>query len=185
MIALWSSLHAAFISQFFMELNMHGIRYFVLRNYEGLPETNSGKDVDVVIAPGTYHKVTGILKGIMQNFNIYYFQISKYETMRCWYIMDDAQHFAIHIDIIENEVYKGFQYFDFEYLYANVIPYKDFYVLNKTMDTVLLLAQNIIAYKRLKDKYRRTITQNYLQSNENIDNEIRKLFELSTGNKAV
>ena len=72
---MWSSLHAAFISQFFMELNMHGIRYFVLRNYEGLPETNSGKDVDVVIAPGTYHKVTGILKGIMQNFNIYYFQI--------------------------------------------------------------------------------------------------------------
>lgn len=185
MIALWSSLHAAFISQFFMELNMHGIRYFVLRNYEGLPETNSGKDVDVVIAPGTYHKVTGILKGIIQNFNIYYFQVSKFETMRCWYIMDDAQYFAIHIDIIENEVYKGFQYFDFEYLYANVIPYKDFYVLNKTMDTVLLLAQNIIAYKRLKDKYRRTITQNYLQSNENIDNEIRKLFELSTGNKVV
>ena len=105
--------------------------------------------------------------------------------MRCFYIMDNAKHFAIHIDIIENEVYKGFRYFNFEKLYANVIPYKNFFALNKAIDTVLLLAQNIIAYSNLKDKYRNTISQNYTQNKTIIDSEIRELFGVSEGNKVI
>ena len=142
MIYSWSNIHSAFISRLFTEFKAQGIRYFVLRNYEELPENNSGKDVDIVIAPGTYNKVNLIIKDTMQCFNISYCQVSKFETMRCFYIMDNAKHFAIHIDIIENEVYKGFRYFNFEKLYANVIPYKNFFALNKAIDTVLLLAQN-------------------------------------------
>lgn len=185
MIYSWSNIHSAFISRLFTAFKAQGIRYFVLRNYEELPENNSGKDVDIVIAPGTYNKVNLIIKDTMQCFNIRYCQVSKFETMRCFYIMDNAKHFAIHIDIIENEVYKGFRYFNFEKLYANVIPYKNFFALNKAIDTVLLLAQNIIAYSNLKDKYRNTISQNYTQNKTIIDSEIRELFGVSEGNKVI
>lgn len=185
MIYSWSDKNSAFISRLFVEFKAQDVRYFVLRNYEELPEKNNGKDVDIVIAPGTYNKVSQIIKDTMQSFNIRYCQVSKFETMRCWYIMDCAQQFAIHIDIIENEVYKGFRYFDFEKLYANVIPFKGFFVLNKAMDTLLLLAQNIIAYSNLKDKYRNTISQNYAQYITIIDSELCELFGASEGNKVI
>ena len=92
--------------------------------------------------------------------------------MRCWYIMDNTKHFGIHIDIIENEVYKGFEFFSFERLFKNVERYNGFFILNKTMDTMMLLVQNIVAYKSLKDKYRTTIAKNYTQFKYEIDKEI-------------
>ena len=78
MIYSWSNIHSAFISRLFIEFKAQGIRYFVLRNYDELPENNSGKDVDIVISPGTYNKVNLIIKVTMQCFNIRYCQVSKF-----------------------------------------------------------------------------------------------------------
>lgn len=47
----WGIPHADFIDFLFCEMNRKSIKYFILRNYEQLPTSNSGKDVDIVIAP--------------------------------------------------------------------------------------------------------------------------------------
>lgn len=119
MIHQWTYLHEKFISELFQELENNGICYFILRNYEELPERNLGKDVDIVIAPKSYEKTKKVLLRIMSYFNIQYYQITQFDKMRCWYIMDYVQKFGIHIDIIENEVYKGFEFFSFDHLYKN------------------------------------------------------------------
>ena len=99
--------------------------------------------------------------------------------------MDDKKHFGIHIDIIENEVYKGFEFFSFEKLYKNVEKYNGFYVLNKTMDTIMLLVQNIVAYKCLKNKYRTTIANNYALFKNGIDKEILSFWGDKLGRKMI
>ena len=181
----WTNLHVEFTSTLLQELEDEGIKYFILRNYEKLPEQNSGKDIDIVIEPKSYIRTKNVLLKVMNMLDIHYYQITQFDRMRCWYIMDNKKHFGIHIDIIENEVYKGFEFFSFEKLYKNVEKYNGFYVLNKTMDTTMLLIQNIVAYKSLKDKYRKTIARNYEQSKMKIDKEIIKFWGRRFGEKMI
>lgn len=185
LIHKWTNLHIEFTSTLLRELENGGIRYFILRNYEKLPEQNLGKDIDIVIEPKSYIQTKHILLKVMTMLDIHYYQITQFDRMRCWYIMDNKKHFGIHIDIIENEVYKGFELFSFERLYRNVEKYNGFYVLNKKMDTIMLLVQNIVAYKSLKGKYRTTIAKNYSQFKNEIDKEIIIFWGNSLGKKMV
>lgn len=181
----WTNLHVEFTTILFRELENASIRYFILRNYEKLPEQNLGKDVDIVIEPNSYNQTKSVLLKVMKMLDIHYYQITQFDCMRCWYIMDNNKHFGIHIDIIENEIYKGFEFFPFELLYRNTERFNGFYVLNKTMDTIMLLVQNIVAYKSLKNKYRKTIAENYSQSKSEIDKELLKFWGKSLGGKMV
>lgn len=185
LIHKWTNLHIEFTSALFRELENEDVQYFILRNYEKLPEQNLGKDIDIVIKPKAYSQTEKILLKVMAMFDIHYYQITQFDRMRCWYIMDDKKHFGIHIDIIENEVYKGFEFFSFEKLYKNVEKYNGFYVLNKTMDTIMLLVQNIVAYKCLKNKYRTTIANNYALFKNGIDKEILSFWGDKLGRKMI
>lgn len=185
LIHKWTNLHIEFTSTLFRELENEDVQYFILRNYEKLPEQNLGKDIDIVIKPKAYSQTEKILLKVMAMFDIHYYQITQFDRMRCWYIMDDKKHFGIHIDIIENEVYKGFEFFSFEKLYKNVEKYNGFYVLNKTMGTIMLLVQNIVAYKCLKNKYRTTIANNYALFKNGIDKEILSFWGDKLGRKMI
>lgn len=185
LIHKWTNLHIEFTSTLFRELENEDVQYFILRNYEKLPEQNLGKDIDIVIKPKAYSQTEKILLKVMAMFDIHYYQITQFDRMRCWYIMDDKKHFGIHIDIIENEVYKGFEFFSFEKLYKNVEKYNGFYVLNKTTDTIMLLVQNIVAYKCLKNKYRTTIANNYALFKNGIDKEILSFWGDKLGRKMI
>lgn len=157
----WGSLHISFFTALIAALNEDGIRYFILRNYEELPLKNTGKDLDIVIEPGKYQHVKELILKTIKEHNIGYYTITQFDRMRCWYIMDIDKNFGIHIDIIENEIYKGFEFFRFDEMYDHTIKRNDFVVLDKVYDTVLLLVQNLVAYKSLKPKYCDTVSQNY------------------------
>lgn len=181
----WNQLHALYIKNLFQRLNESRIRYFVLRNYERLPDENLGKDIDIVIEPGKYDICENILIDLSRLLDIRYYTVTQFDRMRCWYIMDIDKDFGIHIDIIENENYKGFEFYDFDYLYAKTYSYNGFIVLNKVMDTQMLLVQNLVAYKSLKEKYRKTISENYKKNKSEIDAEIVKFWGNNLGRKLI
>ena len=181
----WTNTHSRFFCKLIDLINSSGTRYFILRNYEELPINNTGKDVDIVIEPGTYKVIKNCLFICMKEYNIQYYIISKFDRMRCWYIMNPDTMFGIHIDIIENEVYKGFEFFDFEHLYSHVIPYNSFFILDNVMDSVMLLVQNVVAYKNLKQKYRETISLNYKEHKKLIDNEINNFWSKKVASKMI
>ena len=43
----WDSRHAAVFDSYIKVLDANGIKNFILRNYEGLPEINESKDIDL------------------------------------------------------------------------------------------------------------------------------------------
>lgn len=57
----WDERHVQVLSLFIEELNKSNIKYFILRNYEELPERNLSKDVDLIIAPGKYKEALTLL----------------------------------------------------------------------------------------------------------------------------
>ncbi|MFV0470388.1 MAG: hypothetical protein ACK5MK_15875 [Dysgonomonas sp.] len=169
----WNTLHSSILTRYLYNLDRENIRYFILRNYEELPEKNDSKDVDIIIAPGFYDAASKLLLSAFKEFGISNYYVVRYERVRCWIGIDVEKNFSIHIDIMEGYLNKGFEIFDFETLYANTIPYKEFRVLNVEYDIALLILYKIISSKELKNKYREKIEAGYKEYSEKIDSILK------------
>lgn len=180
----WGNTHSTIFQTLVKELNVAKIKYFILRNYEGLPTTNPSKDVDIIIEPGSYSQTSLILKSIFQTYNLHH-KVVKYEKVRCWYGMNIKNNFSIHIDLIEGYLNKGFELFPFETLYTHTLSYKDFRVLNPEYDAAMLLYYKLIGTGELKDTYRSKIDLVIHNQENQISDLIKKTSGRSYGGKII
>ena len=169
----WNKRHAEILDKYLKELTKNNVRYFILRNYEGLPEENESKDVDLIIEPGSYKKASKILLQVFKEMKVPRYYVVKYERVRCWLGIDLDDNFSIHIDLIEGYLNKGFEIFKFNQLYKNTEKYKDYVVLNKPYDIAMLLLYKVIASKQLKERYVKKISKIYSESKEHTDDIIK------------
>ena len=181
----WNERHAEILDRYLKELTKNGVRYFILRNYEGLPEENESKDVDLIIEPGSYKKASKILIDVFKKMKVPRYYVVKYERVRCWIGIDLDDNFSIHIDLIEGYLNKGFEIFKFNQLYENTEKYKDYVVLNKPYDIAMLLLYKVIASKQLKERYIEKINKIYSESKEQTDDIIRYAMGEKLGNTII
>lgn len=170
----WEDLHAQIFASLVNNLNNHRIKYFILRNFEGLPEKNTSKDIDIIIEPGSYKKAAEILYEVFKAHNISSYKVVKYERVRCWFGMDVEKNFSIHIDLIEGYLSKGYEVFPFDLLYKNTQDYNNFKVLNSSFDAIMLLYYKVIGTKELKKKYQQKITAIYETEKEKINQVLKQ-----------
>lgn len=166
----WDSLHSEIFDSYIHELENAKIRYFILRNYEGLPECNESKDIDLIIEPGKYSNAAQLLLDNFKRHGVEFYYVVKYERVRCWFGMNATNDFAIHIDLIEGYVNKGFEIFEFNKLYDNTVAYKEYRVLNQPYDIAMLLLYKVIGAKELKQRYREKISAGYRSCGAEIKN---------------
>ena len=74
----WDNQHAAIFDSYIHALDGAGVRYFILRNYEGLPEYNMSKDIDLIIEPGKYKSAAQLLLNIFKCHGVEYYYVVKY-----------------------------------------------------------------------------------------------------------
>ena len=55
------------VTIFFKKLNDNSIEYAVLRNYEGLPEKNTSKDIDILLNPIEIENTQNVLMECASN----------------------------------------------------------------------------------------------------------------------
>ena len=165
----WTELHADIFTSLISDYNNRGIRYFILRNYEKLPNVNESKDVDIIIEPGSYKLAIELFKKVLRQNKISNFYVVKFEQVRCCFGIDCEKKFSIHIDLIEGYVNKGFEIFTFDQLYSNTVVFKDFRVLSKSYDVTLLLLYKLISTKKLNARYRNKISDTYIVNKIEID----------------
>ena len=173
-IISWDNLHATIFENLITDFNNEGFKYFILRNYEELPQKNSSKDVDIIIEPGSYKKASKIYFEILKNNNIDNLKVVQYERVHCCFGIDADKEFSIHIDLIEGYLSKGFEVFDFEELYNQTEVYKNFKVLNNSYDAIMLLYYKVIGSKQLKEQYKRKISTIYKKDGQVIDKIIKR-----------
>lgn len=161
----WGKLHSKVLSLFLNRMNDVAIPYFILRNYEGLPEINTSKDVDIIIQPGKYHTAKKILLDTFKQCGLSNYYVMDFERAHCIFGINLNLNFSIHIDLIEGYANKGFEILSFDYLYQNTIPYKNFRVLSNALNSIMLILYKVIGCKELKEKYR-TAIQSAFQKNE-------------------
>lgn len=159
---VWNEQHALLLKNLLNSFDVKGIRYVILKNDGGLPFINHSKDVDIVIEPGSYKLAAEVIRECYKNNGVSHYRIHKFERLRCWYGMNPDTHFAIHIDLLEGFLHKGFEMFPFEVLYTNSVRNENgVQVLNELMGNVVLLLHSTICYHSIKDKYAKSISQAY------------------------
>lgn len=152
------------------------IRYFILRNYEGLPENNTSKDVDIIIEPRKFKLAKKIFVAVLKDNNISNYYQMDFERAHCCFGIDVEKDFAIHLDLIEGYSNKGYEFVSFEVLYQNTIEYKTFRVLNDSYDSCILLMYKLIGCKQLKDKYKEKIYTDFTSEKSTCSKTICKIL---------
>lgn len=172
----WEARHASIFNSLVRRLNETNVRYFILRNYEGLPDVNDSKDIDIIVEPGSYKYAAKSMYEALKENGVPNYYVVKYERVRCWLGMDVDADFSIHIDLIEGYLNKGFELFKFSDLYAQTHAYKNFRVLDDAMDIAMLLLYKVIAAKQLKHSYRNKISSEYPLQKEKVDNILKNVL---------
>lgn len=181
---MWSKRHAKILSEYFQELEKSNIRFFIIRNYEGLPDKNTSKDVDIILKYGTVKAAERILKDVFKRNGLsYYYRVIIEESYLCRAISEKGD-FAIHIDLMNGYINRGVELFTFEELYSQTIDYNGFRVLNELYNGVMLFIYKQFGYKKpiLKDSYKDTIYHCWLHYPE-FSSILKKMLGKNTYSK--
>lgn len=152
----WSKIHGEILISLISELSKNNIRYFILRNYEYLPEKNTSKDVDIIVEPLRIDEANHIIKRIYISYNLSHYYFIRFTDVYCWHGMDIENHFSIHIDLIAGYRMKGYEIFRFDELYNQTIEYNGFRVLNRYYEGLMVFIYKQFGYKNpiLKQEYK-------------------------------
>lgn len=184
---MWNEVCSKIFSDYIKKLNNQSIRYFVLRNYEELPENNTAKDIDIVVDPKREKDALDIIKSVYKENGLEYYDQAVFEKMICTHGMSVKNNTGIHIDLIAGYISRGYEIYSFEELYAHVISFKNFYVLDELMDGVILLVYKIFGYKKpkLKNTYRKKIYETYVHHSKEYQEELAKITNQNYAKKII
>lgn len=159
----WDKRHGAILIDLIKELDKNQVRYFILRNYEGLPNINQSKDVDIIVEPFKVKVANAILKSIYKQHELTHLYMVRFTDVYCWHGMDIDHHLSIHIDIIGGYRVKGYEIFTFDELYEQTTEYNGIKVLNSLYEGLMVFVYKQFGYKRpiLKEEYKQIISKTY------------------------
>ncbi len=182
---IWDERHGKILSSFLIKLTDNGLKWFIIRGYEGLPDKNPSKDVDIMVEPGREKKASELLIDTFKEFNLNYLHNDQFGHIHCYIGIDTFQKFSVHIDLIEGYISKGFEVFTFCELYQHVVDYNELKVLDDLMNGIMLVVYKIFGYHKakLKPAYQKDILKAWHQSPAEFKKIMIKICGKKTGEK--
>ncbi|WP_302545748.1 hypothetical protein [Coprobacter fastidiosus] len=173
----WTCRHGGIFSSLIKELEKANIRYFILRNYEQLPNANPSKDIDILIEPCKIKEANHILQQVYKQQNLTHIYLVRFTWVYCWRGMDINNQLSIHIDLIAGYRMKGYEIFTFDELYNQTMEYNGFRVLNRYYEGLIVLIYKQFGYKDplLKQEYKDIIYDTCVQ-NPQFSNDLQILI---------
>ena len=156
---MWSEGHSEALKSVFETLNAHSIRWMVLRNYEGLPESNRSKDIDLLLEKKDFFKAQKIISKalIMQGFDYMLKETYQYVWCLVFFKTSEGEAISIKLDLLDGFVWRGAQLMNFTNLYEKKEKYNNFYIPDKASDGFMLWMKPLLTGGFVKDKYRKDI----------------------------
>lgn len=173
----WTKEHGKIFSTLIAELVKANIRYFILRNYEELPNGNSAKDVDILIEPSRINDANNIIQDVFKRCQLTHQSLARFIQLYCWHGMDVNNHLSIHIDLIGGYRVKGYEVFTFDELYEHTIEYNGLKVLDRYYEALMVFIYKQFGYKKpkLKQDYK-DIIYNTLENFPEFSSDLQKLL---------
>lgn len=152
---MWNEVCSQIFTEYVTRLDDYNIRYFVLRNQEGLPQNNTAKDVDIIIEPYQIKNAKKIFIDTLKLNKVEYFDCFVTGKMICMHGISLTRKIGIHIDIIAGLNIKGYEMVEFDKMYKYAIKVNGVWVLEKKYEVFLTYISKQFGQKKVyfKDKY--------------------------------
>lgn len=175
---MWNETCEKILVQCVTEFDKHNIRYFIFRNYIGLPKENTSKDIDIVVNPKKIKTAIKIVKQTYKENDLVYYDQSTYDRLICTHGIAGDFSFGIHIDLLAGYVVKGYEIYPFEHLYSHTKKYNGLTVPGELYNGLMLFISKLFGYKKFefKDKYFLEVYGVYQNYTDQFEKEIIRLF---------
>lgn len=178
---MWSDEQALALDAVFHALNQSGIPWLVLRNYEGLPQDNRSKDIDLGLEklsiPSVVDNICSVLK--LHGFDRAFVQSYQYVCCCTFFKTVGAGVVSIKIDLLDGFVWRGAQIFDFKDIYSSRVVYRDFWVPNEVDDAVMLWMKPLLTGGIIKERYVADIMKVCMRNPDQFRERLERSFSRS------
>lgn len=148
-----------FVGKFFSEMNSNGIRYAVLRNYEYLPESCGGSDLDIFVSSKDIAKLGEILSKVSNSLNasLVSHTASNACPKHCYLNTEEGIQMDIFVGAI---TYKTYVIVSEETIEENTRIYNGIKVLDDSLSNIIAFIKEILNNGKCKDKYIVPVAEN-------------------------
>ncbi len=152
---MWSERHAAALAAVFESLDQEGLRWMVLRNYEGLPHSNRSKDIDLVMSKHDFRAASAVLIRSLRAQGFTNVLVEQFQYVACHTFMrlQDGDLISLKIDLLDGFVWRGAQIFHFDELYERRRSYGGFSIPDAVDDAFMLWVKPLMTGGMVKSRY--------------------------------
>jgi len=166
-----------FLKHFFKTLNTTNIEYSVLRNYEGLPESLNGSDLDILISKNDTKSFYELLDKVLLDTNGKI--ITKYGKLTpriCVSGFYNDEYFGIQFDVHEGILpYKIYEMFPVDFLINRSNTHNKIKVANDEDASILAFLKELLNNGICKEKYFKEAKKSW-NKNSIYKNELSKIY---------
>lgn len=154
---VWKAEHAAALENVFKELDNNNVCWMIMRNYEGLPEVNTSKDIDIAIPRRDWKRARDIIYDVLRKRGFQKVLFTRFQSILChtFYQFKNGEIIALKIDIFACYEWRGAEYISFKNLYNTSVVYNGMHVPGQVMDGVMLFLKPLLLGGVVKEKYRK------------------------------
>ena len=141
-----------FLQQWFVRLNSENICYAVLRNYQWLPYSCDGSDVDIWVKKEDYKKFVRITDGCAKENEGALVSYTPDST--CPRIIYQALGWGVQLDVhIDVAIHRGVPYMTDTLIESHIVKYNGVKILSKEIDSLICFLKEVLNNKKCKEEY--------------------------------
>jgi len=154
----------SFLVQFFKSLIAHEVKYCILRNYQNLPFSTDGSDLDILIARKQHNLFIQILlETIKDHEGSIVSVIDSPSCPKYCLIVRKPGWWGMMVDVFLDEItYRESTLITSEHIWLNTESYNGLCVLNRKTDSLIVLLKEILSNKTCTEKQYNDFRQNSL-----------------------
>jgi len=178
-----------FLSALIQSLGEEGIRLHVLRNYEGFPANNNGRDLDLLIQRTELARAIAALRSIQGIRIVGYAERHYVASVLLAGVSMAHEARAIQVDFYLTMTWKGIPYLRMDTLLQAVIPRRagnlSFYVSDPVHEAIISLFSGLLLGGALKEKYFPQAQQTFAAARLEAINNLRPQFGVKAATRLV
>ena len=162
-----------------------GIKYCILRNYEDLPDSTQGGDIDMLILPEMKKQWCKHLESVANIYGLNIGVIQKHYHGVRYCVFDTRKPFFIKLDVHYGEFWKGVEYITSKSMLKTSKTYRDFFIPSIENEALLSLLDPILTGGRPKAKYKQGITESVILKTELFSKELANIVGKENADKVT
>lgn len=157
-----------------------GVKYSVLRNYELLPKSLGGSDLDLAVLPEQLSDAAYLVKENASRFGgdvivDYYSSGRIMRTMGCY----QGHWWGMAIDLFSHMEYKGVEYVTTRCLIERSVDHQGVKVCSESDSNIVALIKELLSNGRLRKTYFEDAVSSYHEDTDNARALIERIFSPS------